>query len=75
MILLSCSEQTVQGNFFYFKNLCCRGGVRVPGGHLCVAEAPIEAAAETYVPSRKVSFQISGGDGTPSPTKRIEILL
>ena len=36
----------------YRSNLSggCRGGVRVSGGHLCEAEAPTEATAETYVP-------------------------
>ena len=39
------------------KNQCkiqnrqsCRGGVRVSGGHLCEAEAPTEATAETSAP-------------------------
>ena len=28
----------------------CSGGVRVSGGHLCEAEAPTEATAETSAP-------------------------
>ena len=35
------------------------------GGHLCEAEAPTEAIAENSAPSRKVSSQYAGGDGTP----------
>ena len=48
----------------------CRGGVRVSGGHLCEAEAPTEATAETSAPpeeneavTRRVILSLSNPKG------------
>ena len=48
----------------------CRGGVRGSGGHLCEAEAPTEATAETSAPpeeneavTRRVILSLSNPKG------------